>query len=573
MLAPSFYLVSMAVMHLWKGLVAAVLALLACASTAYAAEPIRLEPCIGRPDTNSIVSNNGARAIGFTCEESQNRHGPGDFVVAFQFDPVRPVMDDPLVLRMASVWQDSAQLHFVYADGTSRRFTLTSAESSRWLQYGAFFELPVPYNDAPLVRMELQSEGAGNLRGVVLGASLLPRSMSEQMNRRLIALYASFAGLALALITFNLALWAALRHKFQLLYCLMVTVFTCYMVTSSGAIMQIFPDMANNDRLRINHVLLTMTGVTALWFVRHFFEARVLPLWFKRTIDLVCLAALASSILFAAMAPTSIWWLGRIYFTAMGLLVLTIGPVLWYAWQSRSRYRALFTLAWVAPVSIALARTLHGFGLVPYNFWLDNGNLIALGTESLLSALLIASRLREISSERDIAQAGEQSALRLASSDPLTGLLNRRAFINQAVGRKGVYRLLLIDVDRFKAINDRHGHDAGDEVLAGLARLLQAHRPPESLAVRLGGEEFALLLPASRIRECAPDALLAAIRDHVLPRGIRITASIGVAEGRLAKEEDWKRLYRLCDSALYRAKADGRDRFCRATNFSVMAAA
>lgn len=163
--------------------------------------------------------------------------------------------------------------------------------------------------------------------------------------------------------------------------------------------------------------------------------------------------------------------------------------------------------------------------------------------------------------------------MRLANSDPLTGLLNRRAFIHLAIGRTAAHRLMLVDIDHFKSINDRLGHDAGDEVLCAVAEVLQACRPPGSLAVRLGGEEFALLVPLQHQRECPPERILGAIRAHRMPLDWKVTVSLGFAEGRVTSEEDWKRLYRLADAALYRAKADGRDRACRATDFAAVGAA
>ena len=185
--------------------------------------------------------------------------------------------------------------------------------------------------------------------------------------------------------------------------------------------------------------------------------------------------------------------------------------------------------------------------------------------------LMIAVRLRELSRQRDHALAGEQMARRLASTDPLTGLLNRRAFLELAIGRKSRQRLMLIDIDHFKSVNDRLGHANGDDVLRAVAETIQSCRPQRSLAVRLGGEEFALLIPRAYFAECSADMLLDAVRQLALPQGIKVTVSLGFADGSVDTEENWKRLYRLADAALYRAKSDGRNRACRATDFRVAA--
>ncbi len=558
--------------RLWGILLASLLAVLALAPVQASAETV-LAPCVGAAPGTDLHSPYGPAATSFVCDADQSRHGSGDFKVDFLFDPVVPSPDDPTVFRMASVWQDTAQIRFRYADGAERRVDFTSQNASRWLQFGAIYQFPVPRHDAALTGIEISTQGTANLRGVVLGAALMPRSSGEAMNRRLIAMYAGFLGLSLALIVYNLALWGALRHRFQLIYCAMVAAITAYMFTSSGAIMLTLPDLANNDRLRMNYVLLGLTGLTAMWFVRSFFESGVLPRWFQRVLDGLSVIALVSAMAFAAFAPAGIRTLDRIYFSTLGLILLMIIPILYFAWHNNSRFRWMFFLAWSAPILTSLARVLHGFGFIPYSFWLDNGNLIALAVEALFSSVLITQRLRDLSSERDLARAGEKSAMRLANSDPLTGLLNRRAFLDLVIGRTEPHRLFLLDIDRFKQINDRIGHDAGDQVLREVAQALQDLRPGGSLAVRLGGEEFALLIPVSRQGECTSEQILLAVRNRAMPLGIKVTASIGFADGRVGTDEDWRKLYRLADSALNRAKADGRDRACRATDFAKIAAA
>ena len=104
-------------------------------------------------------------------------------------------------------------------------------------------------------------------------------------------------------------------------------------------------------------------------------------------------------------------------------------------------------------------------------------------------------------------------------------------------------------------------------MLREVARAIQSVRPADSLAVRLGGEEFALLVPEERSCLCPPELVLEAVRCQTMPFGAPVTISLGYAEGAVPSESAWKRLYRLADSALYRAKSDGRDRACRSTDF------
>lgn len=505
---------------------------------------------------------------GFDCRSRQTDFGEGNYLVRLKVKPRQLDPADPLVLRWTSVWQDGARIHFSYADGNDQHLDYSSATTGQFMTIGAILEFPVPPSDSALTGIAVETRNSANLRGLVLGAHLMTRSQSFAEQGRLIFLYASFAGLSLALIAYNVALWAALRHRFQLLYCAMVGSLAAYTFTSSGALMLLLPWIDNNDRLRVNYLLLGLVGIAAIGFIRTFFGRPVFGPKLRAASLYSSVFVLLASTAFVQFTPKYIWLLDRLYFISMMTLFFVLFPVIWSAWRQRNRYLAMFLVAWSAPVLVSLGRFAHGLNLIPYSFWLDNANLIALSLEALLSALMITTRLRELSSERDDARQGEQAALRLASSDPLTGLLNRRAFLDLAIGRRTKYRLLLIDVDHFKQVNDRYGHDAGDDVLRSVADVVQHLRPKGSLAVRLGGEEFAMLLPCTVAGECPPEAILNAVRNHPMPMGAQVTISLGFAEGPMAREADWKRLYRLADAALYRAKHDGRDRACKAIDFS-----
>lgn len=159
---------------------------------------------------------------------------------------------------------------------------------------------------------------------------------------------------------------------------------------------------------------------------------------------------------------------------------------------------------------------------------------------------------------------GELNALRLALTDPLTGLGNHRHFherlrreIETAERREAPLSLCLVDVDDFKHVNDRWGHPVGDRVLAQVATQLRR----DGEAFRLGGDEFAVLLSGRNARSAleAAQAIIRRIEAHELaPRG-SVTASAGLAtfpdHGSTSDE-----LIRLADSALYRAKERGKNR-------------
>lgn len=159
----------------------------------------------------------------------------------------------------------------------------------------------------------------------------------------------------------------------------------------------------------------------------------------------------------------------------------------------------------------------------------------------------------------------------LAATDPLTGLYNRRVFMERLDSELTRYRrydrpasAILLDIDRFKSVNDAHGHEFGDRVLIELARLLRdGVRDGVDLPARIGGEEFAVLLPDT-VSDSA--AILAerlragfAALGFATPSGTQFyTASLGVAE--FGEGDDVTSLLRRADDALYRSKRQGRNR-------------
>ena len=159
----------------------------------------------------------------------------------------------------------------------------------------------------------------------------------------------------------------------------------------------------------------------------------------------------------------------------------------------------------------------------------------------------------------------------LADYDALTGLPNRRLLqdrLGQAIARgrrsRGRCALLLVDVDRFKRVNDSLGHAAGDRVLAMVAERLQRGRRAEDTAARLGGDEFAVLLPEVSSPEDAAlvaDRVLAVLSEPFTLDGreLIVTASVGVAVWP-DDATDAETLFSRADAAMYRAKAHGRNR-------------
>ncbi|WP_238192348.1 GGDEF domain-containing protein [Methylobacterium frigidaeris] len=197
------------------------------------------------------------------------------------------------------------------------------------------------------------------------------------------------------------------------------------------------------------------------------------------------------------------------------------------------------------------------------------GREVGDDAQSANAALLIDHACSVLIYVGFLAMAGERCNARLtelATTDPLTGLTNRRG-VFQAIeqGRMRPAAVLLADIDNFKAINDGSGHEAGDAVLAEFAARLRHVAGPRALPARWGGEEFLLLLPP-RLAGAGADLaerIRAATEAEPFRAGgapLRVTVSIGIAAG----GGDLGALLRRADGALYAAKRGGRNRTCAA---------
>lgn len=212
--------------------------------------------------------------------------------------------------------------------------------------------------------------------------------------------------------------------------------------------------------------------------------------------------------------------------------------------------------------------------LIGPNAWFGVGDGVRL-TSTFVVQMLVAYVVTVValsffsSLQRALAawRATAQEMHTLAHTDALTGLANRRAaqeVLGREVARAARYQrelaLLMLDLDRFKVLNDRHGHPVGDRVLVALAERLRAHVRASDLIARWGGEEFVVVAPetsAAQAQRLAEQLRAHVQRDPFLD-GHRITISLGVASYR--EGDDVEALVARSDAALYRAKAGGRNR-------------
>ncbi|MBM0206181.1 EAL domain-containing protein [Micromonospora sp. STR1s_5] len=192
-------------------------------------------------------------------------------------------------------------------------------------------------------------------------------------------------------------------------------------------------------------------------------------------------------------------------------------------------------------------------------------DLVTLGCiMSVVLAAATASRsweLRKVIAAREEAQNQAQI---LARHDPLTGLSNRRVLRDSIAGATGKHALLLVDLDRFKPVNDVHGHPAGDAVLCEVSIRLGEIVQQRGIVARLGGDEFALFIPYRDHHELMPVAqqIITSLSKpfDFSTAQVNIGATVGIAQ--LPEDgSDASSLLRCADIALYRGKKEGRNTF------------
>ena len=202
----------------------------------------------------------------------------------------------------------------------------------------------------------------------------------------------------------------------------------------------------------------------------------------------------------------------------------------------------------------------------PMDLKMSNGTVL----RCQVAVLPGAGRMLIYSDVTDIVQQAQELE-RLATTDGMTGIYNRRHFLtlaelewNKACRYNRPLTLLMLDIDYFKSINDAYGHQAGDEVIVHLANLAGSCKRTTDVLARLGGEEFALLLPETDLPQAQifAERLREEVAAHplvVTSQPIRATISIGVA-AKSPKTTTLPKLINVADKALYEAKRAGRNR-------------
>lgn len=462
---------------------------------------------------------------------------------------------------------DRLAVAFSYADGAVRWQQVRQGDyGSHWRAGGQIvFEAPDRPASVTAITMRFDRLAAHDL----VRAHILSRDQSSMQAAGMAA--ATGAALMLLLVSgiYSLSLAVAVRRQYLTWQAAWAATMLLWGTLWSQIHLALLPFMAGTVSAQLCTFLAclaiavaTASAVTAL-------DRSGVPAALRRATLALGAGVGLAGIPLALMRSGDLGYWGDV----LGLAILgnlaAVAICLGWGWRRGSIEARDFAAAWCLPMAVLAFIHLVD---VENGFWGGGSKLAVLLAATWQALWLSAAATRRLASlriERDHARAAEAQARELARRDPLTGLPNRRGFIESVTPLLDRARaddlpaaLLLVDIDRFKSINDVHGHDIGDVVLCRIARRIARWEGSICTVARLGGEEFGLLtigmegIALDRFAESVRREIAAC--DHSASLGDRtVTASIGVAEVRPAC--DFQRLYKIADDALYEAKHAGRD--------------
>lgn len=407
--------------------------------------------------------------------------------------------------------------------------------------------------------------------------------------------YSIYSGMALAMVIFNLLVYALLREIMYLLYVFFVTCFAVTLAAQNGLTNEfLWPNspILSNYSLAVGY---SMTLATLLLFTRRMLNTNQMVPRVDKLMKVLVATFLLSPIGFV-LAYQKIIPIATLLNVFSSSLILFVG--IYCAWK-RQRSAYIFVAAFLVICTASPINSARVAGLLPTNMFTVNGLQIGSAIEMILLAYALADRFNMTRREKEQAQLDVLSAQlklvenlqmserlleeqvrqrteelmqknreleQLSITDQLTGIFNRlklNQLLNSEIERSKRYKtplsLLLLDVDHFKGINDNYGHPAGDSVLADIAALLKKHSRASDNVGRWGGEEFIVICTETHLDGAAQlaESLRASIANYEFAINRQITASIGITS--LREDDSLESLMERVDRALYQAKENGRN--------------
>jgi diguanylate cyclase (GGDEF)-like protein len=415
--------------------------------------------------------------------------------------------------------------------------------------------------------------------GITRPPQLGTQELLESRIRTELIFGAFSTGALFLLALINLSLWLGRRYDMAPFYMAMAALIMCVRLLDTARLLPLLvPETPLLFQWQFGWYTMELFTVVWVLFVRAL-SPRDVPAWAVSLTAALCLSVIVASLV-SGDATSMIRWGSAMRVYGFFVLMIT-GYVLYQLMRERAAVtRWLFAGLMVAVVAMTMDILLLTMRLTTLPSLSNYAFLLFAVLQTIhmnrryLQALSRAETLRNELEERveertrELTEANRRLAEQ-ATTDGLTGLKNRRAF-NDAFSTELARLsrsseklcLALLDIDFFKAVNDSHGHDGGDQVLKNVAQLLQSQLRSTDTVARIGGEEFAVLLPTHHI--AGAKARLEELRERIEAsplededKSIFITVSIGLTE--VTTEDGIKSASKRADEALYAAKRAGRN--------------
>jgi diguanylate cyclase (GGDEF)-like protein len=461
---------------------------------------------------------------------------------------------------------ETITFHAIDADGTVRSRVLTEADA-RTFAAGPVFELPLPEITPATTTLIARIEGPHSVP-LLTEARITADPVHADGPRIDMMLLAFVMGMLLLPLLFDISFFVVLRERFVLLHASMVTAMMTSVLTAGG-LASVFAALPMPAMAVLAPLSWAVgAGLSALFLASFLERGAQSAIMRKVTIASGWFTMIVPGV-FALQLDVTQRFDDVGYFLTFLPAIFIITAALLEAVARCSRLARYIAVAWAPIILASIERLSRGLGWHVGPASLDQMLYVAIGIEVVVISLAIATRFLALRRERDAALTEAKMLEQLSTRDSLTGLMNRRA-IEARFGEllaQGFDTFALVDLDRFKAINDVHGHQVGDAALVASASALRSSGDRDSVAVRLGGEEFVVLLRGPRALERAEamrQAIPMRIAKEVHGLDMPVTASMGVvvlANGK-APKMTFAEFYARADALMYEAKASGRNRLC-----------
>ena len=459
---------------------------------------------------------------------------------------------------------DTMRITVIAADGRSASRDVGQTDmipgTNGWLMH-----TPLPRvagkPEAVVVRIDGASNAGIFSQATLVAAGETPNSFMREL------LVAMLCGALVLPLIFNIPFYRILRERFLLWHALATAFMLVHTTITSGLINRFFT--LSLDALSTGWLVTAAGGIVAAsLFSADLIEPGKLDPIHRRLLRCIALwTPFWTAFYFFASGPLRPY-AAPLYFASFIPLMALFGWTMFVAKRRGSRAVNFQIAAWTPLMITSAVRIASGLGAVtvPSEMLLEQHLAVAL--EVIITTLGAMDRLMAIRQQRDMALAEARLLIDRAERDHLTGLLNRRALEHRFPEMRagGFHAMAVLDLDRFKDINDTVGHVKGDAVLRAVAQALAPDA--DTLAARIGGEEFLIMLRGTDVAgraERRRQAITTRVAAEVPGLDRMVTASMGMvelpADGSLQNE--LAQLYARCDRLLYEAKATGRNRTMR----------